>query len=344
MNQTVKKRVVVVGGGTGTHTILRGLKTYSDIFDITAIVTMADSGGSTGRLRDEFGQLPVGDVRMALAALASAEGKHDELLRELFLYRFSRGDGLAGHTFGNLFLTALTDILGSSSEAIGTAGRILRVSGEVIPVTTDNVHLKATYDDGHVVVGEHHIDVPPASRHHNTITHLELTPRAILNPAAAAALEAADLIIFGPGDLYTSILANCVVDGFASAVAKSQAVVVYVSNLMSRPGQTSGMHSAEHAAEIAAYLGRWPDYVLINSAPFPVDILARYNLEKTYPVENNSDTDVCTVHVRDLVATESIVTVAGDVIARSLIRHDSIKLAEAIVEIAALLPRNSPRS
>ena len=334
MNHSPKKRIVVVGGGTGTHTVLRGLKMYSTLLDITAIVTMADSGGSTGRLRDEFGQLPVGDVRMALSALASAEGTHDELLRELFLYRFSKGVGLSGHTFGNLFLTALTDILGSSSEAILTAGKVLRVSGSVIPVTIDNVHLKATYNDGYVVVGEHHIDMPPVSRHHNLITKLELTPAATLNPLAASALIDADVIVFGPGDLYTSIIANCVVEGFAEVVSESKATIIYVSNLMSRPGQTVGMHTAEHTAELSAYLGRLPDYVLINTAPFPADVIARYDFEGTYPVENNSDGEGYVIQAKDLVATESIVTVAGDVVARSLIRHDSHKLAEAIVAIA----------
>lgn len=148
-----KKRVVVVGGGTGTHTILKGLKRYTDRIEVSAIVTMADSGGSTGRLRDEFGQLPVGDVRMALAALSADVDSHDELVRELFLYRFSKGDGLSGHNFGNLLLTALTDLLGSEVEAIAAAARILRVRGQVIPVTTDDVHLWAEYDDGERVVG-----------------------------------------------------------------------------------------------------------------------------------------------------------------------------------------------
>ena len=143
-----QKRVVCIGGGTGTHTMLRGLKQYKKQLELAAVVTMADSGGSTGRLRDEFGQLPVGDVRMALAALASDIDHHEELLRELFLYRFDRGDGLSGHNFGNLLLVALTDILGSEEAAIRAAAKVLRVQGRVLPVTTEPVDLVATYSAG----------------------------------------------------------------------------------------------------------------------------------------------------------------------------------------------------
>jgi uncharacterized cofD-like protein len=324
--------VVVVGGGTGTHTILRGLKKYADKIDITAIVTMADSGGSTGRLRDEFGQLPVGDVRMALAALSADTGPHEELLRELFLYRFDKGAGLAGHNFGNLFLTALTEILGSSSEAIKTASEVLRVAGRVLPVTTDNVHLVATYDDGVVVVGEHEIDTPAAERCHNTIVNVCVTPAAKLNPEAAEAIALADMIILGPGDLYTSIIANLVVDGFKAALVASPAKIVYVGNLMSRPGQTSGMQSSDYVSEIAKYSGRTPDCVLINNALFPADLLARYALEGTHPVVHNSEVATYATVTTDLVSTESVTTAAGDVIKRSLIRHDSDKLAAVVLE------------
>src|SRR6056297_666848 len=144
----MKKSIVVIGGGTGTHTVLRGIKHYHRECDIAAIVTMADSGGSTGRLRDEFGQLPVGDARMALAALAREDGQSEELLRQLFMYRFAKGAGLEGHNFGNLFLVALTELLGSEAAAIAAAGSVLRVVGQVHPVTESPVDLIATYDDG----------------------------------------------------------------------------------------------------------------------------------------------------------------------------------------------------
>ncbi len=331
MADSIKKRVVVVGGGTGTHTILRGLKKYADQIAITAIVTMADSGGSTGRLRDEFGQLPVGDVRMALAALSADTGPHEELLRELFLYRFEKGEGLAGHTFGNLFLTALTEILGSSSEAIQTASEVLRVVGRVLPVTTDNVHLVATYDDGLEVVGEHTIDAPAAERFGHRITQVGVTPAAQLHPDAAEALLAADLIVLGPGDLYTSIIANLVVDGFARALCASPAKVLYVCNLMSRPGQTDGMATSEYVSEITKYSGRMPDGVLVNTADYPAELLARYAAEHTYPVLDDADQIPCPVMRADLMSAESVKTAAGDTVKRSLIRHDSDKLAALVV-------------
>lgn len=336
-----KHNIVVVGGGTGTHMVLRGLKRYADRLAITAIVTMADSGGSTGRLRDEFGQLPVGDVRMALAALAADIDDHDDLLRELFLYRFGKGEGLSGHNFGNLLLTALTDILGSEVAAIETASRILRVQGQVLPVTTDNVHLKAEYDDGVIIVGEHDIDEPLKDRNGSRITRLSVTPQAALNPHAATALTEADMIIFGPGDLYTSILANVVVDGFTDALAASRARVVYISNLMSKVGQTKGMHAQEHLDELAAYAKRMPDHVLINATPLDPELVAKYREEDDHPIENNCVDGVCTIHAGDFVTDEVIATQAGDVLRRSLVRHDSDKVAATILSLLDQHPRHS---
>jgi len=328
-----KKKIVVIGGGTGTHTLLRGLKRYADRLDITAIVTMADSGGSTGRLRDEFGQLPVGDARMALVALAADFDSHDELLRELFLYRFSRGEGLNGHNFGNLLLTALTDILGSEVLAIEAASRILRVRGQVVPVTTDNVNLQAVYDDDLLVVGEHEIDMPPASRYQRHIKELSVTPFAMMNKVASLAMTEADVIVLGPGDLYTSVLANCVVGGFVEALANSKAKLIYVCNLMSRLGQTIDMHSAEHVAEISRYTKRPPDFVLINNSPFPAELLDSYKEEGNHPIKNNGiGTDGVLLDL-DLVSTEAVKTVSGDILERSLIRHDSDKLATALLQI-----------
>lgn len=327
-----KKRVVVVGGGTGTHTILKGLKRYTDQLEVSAIVTMADSGGSTGRLRDEFGQLPVGDVRMALAALSADVDSHDELVRELFLYRFAKGEGLSGHNFGNLLLTALTELLGSEAEAIKAAARILRVRGEVIPVTTDNVHLWAEYDDGVRVVGEHDIDAPPMAYAERRITALGVTPQATINSEAASALTHADLIILGPGDLYTGILANVVIAGFREVVGESSAQLLYVANLMSRLGQTVGMTGKDYVAEIEQYLGRAPDAVLVNEASLPKHLLERYASEGNHPVTTECLAGVCTVKTADLLAREPVVTQAGDTVERSLVRHDSDRLAQAVLE------------
>jgi uncharacterized cofD-like protein len=328
-----KKNIVVIGGGTGTHTVLHGLKRYQKQINLTAIVTMADSGGSTGRLRDEFGVLPVGDVRMALVALASDADSHDELLRELFLYRFDKGNGLSGHNFGNLFLVALTNILGSEEEAIRAAAKVLRVQGQVIPVTTERVDLVAGYDDGEVVIGEHVIDEPEDGRSGWKIVDLAVTPPVPINPRAEEAILNADVIIVGPGDLYTSVLANCVVPGAAEAIANSPGKLVYVCNLMTKAGQTTGMSAQEHAAEIARFTRRQPDFILVNSGELPADLLSRYEGDKEFPVAIDRTKPKGKFIVESFVATEEIKTASGDVLRRSLIRHDSGKLARRIMDI-----------
>lgn len=326
-----KKSVVVIGGGTGTHTVLKGLKQYQKQLDIKAVVTMADSGGSTGRLRDEFGYLPVGDVRMALAALADNTDEQDFLVRELFLYRFEKGNGLSGHNFGNLLLVALTDILGSEEAAIRAAARLLGVRGAVIPVTTTKVNLVATYDDGVQLVGEHGIDEPTADRAAHRIIDLAVTPAASITEAAESAILDADLLVFGPGDLYTSILANCVVDGVSEAIRNSPAKVVYIANLMTKLGQTLGMGVSEHVAEITRYTGRVPDVVLVNTTPLPADLVGRYAAYQEYPVVFNCETERYRVVPADLLASEVVQKSGGDVLRRSLIRHDSRKLARRLV-------------
>lgn len=325
--------MVVIGGGTGPYNLLSGLKKYQKEIDIAAVVTMADSGGSAGRLRDEFGFLPVGDVRRALVALAGDDSEHQELLRELFLYRFDRGDGLNGHSFGNLLLVALTDILGSEEAAIKAAARVLRVRGSVVPVTTEKVDLVATYSDGVEVVGEHEIDEPSAERAENKIVKLGITPTATICDSARAVIERADLIVLGPGDLYTSVLANCVVEGVLEVVQKSSAKLVYVSNLMTKFGQTTGMGVAEHVAEISTYVGREPDFVLVNNGEFPTELLERYKIDNEFPVGSNFTSDKCEVIEENLLATEAVKTVKGDVLKRSLIRHDAEKLSARIMSI-----------
>jgi uncharacterized cofD-like protein len=329
----MRKNVVIIGGGTGTHTVLRGLKRYQKQVHLSAVVTMADSGGSTGRLRDEFGYLPVGDVRMALAALASDIDHHEELLRELFLYRFDKGNGLSGHNFGNLLLVALTDILGSEEEAIAAAAKVLRVQGKVIPVTTEKVDLVARYSDGAMVTGEHDIDEPDSQRLAHKITEISVTPQATIGERAEDALLQADLIVLGPGDLYTSVLANIVVDGVPEAIRNSDAKIVYVSNLMTKSGQTTNMGVAEHVLELKKYIGRSPDVVLVNTTEFPDDLKQRYAQDKEYPVHFNLETNGCRVIPADLLATEAVQATNGDVLKRSLIRHDSRKLARKLIEL-----------
>lgn len=330
--KTERKHVVVIGGGTGTYNLLQGLKVYWGDIHITKIVSMADSGGSTGRLRDEFGQLPVGDVRMGLAALAANIDDHNKLMRDLFLYRFDKGEGLSGHNFGNLLLVALTELLGNEADAIKAAARILRVRGSVLPVTEDSVHLVATYDDGVEVVGEHSIDEPTPEREDHVVAELTTDKPGRVTEEAAAALRSADAIVLGPGDLYASLLANCVIEGVGEAIQKSTANFVFVSNLMSRPGQTRGMKVSDYVHEIERYVGRKPDTVLINNTPLPNDVLERYKEEGDVPVEDDLR-DECTVVRDDFLATTLIQKRSGDVLKRSYIRHDGHKLTKAIMEL-----------
>lgn len=327
-----KKSIVVIGGGTGVYSTLKGLKRYHDLFDITAIINMTDSGGSTGRLRDEFGQLPVGDVRMALLALARDYDEHEELLRELFLYRFQKGEGLSGHNFGNLMLTALTDILGSEAEAVKATAKLLRIHGKVLPVTADNVQLIATYDDGVEAYGEHTIDDPGKDRQGKKIISLFTKPEGRISEEAKDAILTADLVVIGPGDLYSSLLANFVIMGVADALRQSKAKFVFISNLMERLGQTEGMSVVDCVKEVERYTSVMPDTVLINNKPLPVETLALYQkLEGTVPVVDDADNLSVNVLRQDLLAEDKIIQNQFDTVKRSLIRHDSDKLALAII-------------
>lgn len=328
-----KKSVVVIGGGTGTYPILRGLKKYSDDITITAVISMADSGGSTGRLRDEFGQLPIGDVRMALTALASDLDENDELLRELFLHRFDKGEGLNGHNFGNLLMVALTQILGSEAEAVKAASRILRVKGKVLPVTHDDVQLVATYDDGVVVEGEHWIDEPSEERQAHTVKQLTTKPLGKITQEAADAISKADLILLGPGDLYASLLANCVIEGFPEAIRGSKAQFVFASNLMTRPGQTHGMTAAAHVNEVARYVGQMPDVVIVNTGIVPTHLLHRYAEGFQFPVIDDCDTLSCKVIRADLLSKDEVIKKKGDVLQRSLVRGDGDRSAELLMSL-----------
>jgi len=320
------KKVVVIGGGTGTFTVLSGLKNFP--VDLTAIVTVADSGGSTGRLRDQFGILPPGDFRMALVAL-SPDDDDQQVLRQLFLYRFSQGEeGLKGHNFGNLFLTALTDILGSEEKALAYASKILRIKGRVLPVTTESVSLVAQYENGEILKGETYID-EPAEIHDcsQKIKELWLEPEAVCSPSVTDALLEADLIILGPGDLYTSILANVVVKGVSTALQKTEAKLAYVVNLMTRYGQTTDFTAKDHVEELEKYIGRDPDLVLVDNTKYPQEVLDLYKEEKGQPVIDDLD-DSRFMVLREHFASDLVSEKPkGDNLKRSLIRHDPDKLA-----------------
>ncbi|NIT03494.1 uridine diphosphate-N-acetylglucosamine-binding protein YvcK [Candidatus Saccharibacteria bacterium] len=325
-----QKKVVVLGGGTGTYTVLSGLKRYP--LEVTAVVSMADSGGSARKERDEFGLLPVSDVRKALLALSEEDGQ-EGMLRELFNYRFSQGTGVEGTTFGNLFLVALANILGSQEKAIKEMGRVLRIKGRVLPVTLDETNLVAEYDEGVTVVGEHAIDEP---RHDGrlAIRNVYLLPAVKANPQAVAAIKKANFIVVGPGDLFTSLLPTLLVEGATEAVKKSRAGKIFILNLMNKFGQTNGFTASRYLSELGRYLGLAFDHVFVNSAPLPKDALRYYaTSESSHPVEDDLDDGSYRVVRGDFLSSKRFIPQEGDKLKRSLLRHDSDKLARALVEL-----------
>lgn len=329
---TTKKlpKIVCIGGGTGTFAILKGLKKYP--LQLSAIVTMSDSGGSNKRIRDEFGLLPTSDIRQCYVALSDENGGVG-LMRELFMYRFDKGEGIRGMTFANLFMAALTDILGSQKEAIKQTKRVLKIKGTVIPVSYTATNLFAEYKDGTIVTEEHFIDEP---QHDGTlpISKVYLEPKAEANPDAIKAIHDADLIILGPGDLYTSIVPNLLVNGISEAIGKSKAKKLYVVNLMTKYGQTYNFTARDHVSTIASYIGANPDYVVVNSGILPKDALNEYKKQHEFPVKNDlPKTATYRIIADDVAANELTEKAATDVLVRSLVRHDTEKLALAILSI-----------
>ena len=321
MNQDNK--IVVIGGGTGVYTALMGLKKHTR--ELTAVVTMADDGGSSGRLRDEFGHLPPGDVRRCLVAL-SADEHVARVLRTLFEYRFDRGYGLNGHSFGNVFLTALTELAGSMESAIQEASRLLNINGTVLPVTTENVRLWAELEDGTLISGERNIDVRTA-KPELRISRVFLTPGASAHGPATEAIREADIIVMGPGDLYTSVIPNLLVAGVPEAIRACTGERIYVCNLMTKHGETDGFAASDFVSEVSRYLGGHGalDSVIVNNREYRPDFLERYAREEAHPVL--ADAEKCRqlvprVYVEDLAST-------GD-----LVRLDAEKLARLVLRVA----------
>ena len=329
-NKNRLKKVVCVGGGTGTFVVLSGLKKYQ--IDLSVIVAMADSGGSNRIIRDEFGLLPTSDIRQCLVALADANNDSEDLLKELFKYRFHQGEGIKGNTFGNLFMAALSDILGSQEEAIKKTGQILKIKGKILPVTLTNSNLVAIYENGKRVVGEHFIDEPE----HDGRIRIEkvfLEPKSQANPETVNAILKADLIVFGPGDLYTSLIVNLLSDGIVEALEKTKAKIVFVLNLMTRYGQTFNYSAKDHIKDIEKYLGKNLDFVLVNSKKIKPSVLKSYKKNNEFSVEDNLNNDYFKVVRDDLLSEKETKKVVGDVLGRSLICHDSDKLAKAIMDL-----------
>lgn len=318
-------KIVVIGGGTGTYTVLTGLRDYP--LDLTAIVSMFDSGGSSGRLRDEFGILPPGDVRQALLAL-SCLPLEKLSLRQLLEYRFENGVGLRGHSFGNLLLTALNEITGRADLAIAEAAKILDVKGQVLPVSLTDTHLCARLEDGTIIKGETNIDIRRV-RPELRILDVFLDPPAKIFPKAREAILEADLIVLGPGDLYTSTIPNLLVEGVCRALFQTKGEIVYVCNLMTKYGETQGFAVSDFVGEIKRYLGpaaKKLAAVLVNNEwRVSKNLLRRYKQEKAEPVRY--DEENCQ---RLGVKIVSLPLAAVG----QLLRHDSKKLAKAIINVS----------
>jgi uncharacterized cofD-like protein len=287
-SQTVQPvRIVALGGGTGLSTVLRGLKEHVakrkqervrlPIADLAAVVTVTDDGGSSGRLRREYRVLPPGDIRNCMVALS----KDEQLLGRLFQYRFPAGRGLAGHSFGNLFLTALTNVTGDFPEAVRVSAQVLAIRGRIFPATAQNVTLEAELEDGTIVAGETNI-----SRSQVRIRRVRLVPRRVHPvPEVIEAIRGADLILVGPGSLYTSIIPNLLVEGVVKAIVASRATCVYIANLMTQPGETQHYSVADHVRAIYAHTREGLfDSVVINRTPASSRLLRRYQAQKAEPV------------------------------------------------------------
>lgn len=308
------KKIVTIGGGTGLSTMLRGLKKYTH--NITAIVTVADDGGSSGILRDDLGMLAPGDIRKCISALAEA----NPVVEELINYRFTDGQ-LKGHAFGNLYLAALCGISESFEEAVGKMNRLFGVEGEIIPVTNENVHISAYLTDGREVVGESNIGKISDGK----IDRIEMTPKhAKPIKRVLDAIAEADMIILGPGSLYTSIIPNLLVDGVGEALAESSAKKIYVANIMTQPGETLGYDLYDHTEAIEKHVGKkFIDCVVANTSRFPEEILKRYACERSEPVKLNID------KYRDITLVLENLFVNDN----GMIRHNYLKLAKVLMKL-----------
>jgi uncharacterized cofD-like protein len=324
--------IVVIGGGTGSFTVLSGLKIYTS--NITAIVNMADDGSSSGMLRDELGVLPPGDVRRCLVALSRSPK-----VRELFEYRFDDG-ALKGHAFGNLFLAALEKMTGNFAEAIETASEVLNIVGRVVPATVDNVRLKFSWPGkqvtllGEGVIDREHFQYDPRD------ATLSLEPAAQASPDALAAIAAADLVVIAPGDLYTSLGPILIVDGYREALKDTSAKIAYVCNLVTKNGHTDRFDVAAHASEVERFIGASViDIVLYNDGRPPAALLERYAREGEFWVEaDQAKLEKChykTLRMNLLPQRHPLTADASDPIAarRSFIRHDADAVARGLISI-----------
>ena len=319
-------RIVALGGGTGLSTVLRGLKEYvaerkkekarRPIGDLAAVVTVTDDGGSSGRLRREYRVLPPGDIRNCMVALS----KDEHLLGQLFQYRFPAGRGLAGHSFGNLFLTALTNVTGDFPKAVQVSARVLAIRGRIFPSTDQNVTLEAELEDGTRVAGETNI-----SRSRKAIRRVRLVPRRVQPvPEVLAAIREADLILVGPGSLYTSILPNLLIEQVVEAIVHSRATCVYIANLMTQPGETQHYSVADHVRAIYEHTRKgFFDFVVVNRKPVAPRMLRRYGAQGAEPVDPSFA----------VLEQMGLSCVTGDLLQQDgVIRHDQRRLARLLLD------------
>jgi uncharacterized cofD-like protein len=306
--------IVVIGGGTGLHTLLRGLKQYTS--NITAVVTVFDSGGSSGQLREDMGVLPPGDIRNCLVALSARES----LMTDLFQYRFRDGN-LQGHSFGNLFITAMSEVTGDFPKAIEKSSEILAIRGKVLPSSIDDVTLCARLKNKQLVKGENHI-----SESKDGIENIFIQPSEVLPlPETIQAINKADAIILGPGSLYTSVICNLLVKNIPESICQSNALKIYICNVMTQPGETEGYSASMHLVELINYLRQnCIDYALVNKSVLSKKIALKYEKEGAYMVND------------DLKETyeNSTRIVRQDLLSQqNFARHDSDKIAKLIMEI-----------
>ncbi len=315
------KKIVVIGGGTGNFAVLKGLKNYD--VDLSAIVSMADDGGSTGILRDELGVLPPGDVRQCLVALSDSS----RLMRSLMNYRFENG-GLGGHSFGNLLLSALEKVTGSFEKAVEEAGKILNIKGKVIPVTTHQVRLKMILSNRKILEGEREIYLSQEIDQGYKSIYLEPYPKA--NPHALHEIANADMVVVGPGGLHTSLIPNLLVEGLVDALRASQAKKAFVVNLMNRKGQTTGFKVSHYLQEITRFIGDDIfDYILVNNQSPPQTLIDVYAEEGDLVQNDLSEFRVVHASLLGELREQPV----KDFIKRSLIRHDPKKLAQELMKI-----------
>ncbi|NQW19803.1 MAG: YvcK family protein [Chloroflexi bacterium] len=316
-----RKNIVVIGGGSGSSVALRGLKSYDT--NLTAIVTMFDSGGSTGILREEFGYPPLGDIRQCLVALSDSDNQQIVALNSVLGFRFDAGSSLRGHSVGNLVLAALTTVYSGVQGAIDELSKVMQLQGQVVPVTLEEAHLCARLVNGEIIRTESAIDLRGANG--PGISDLFLSDNVKANKRALDAIKNADAILLGPGDLYTSIIPNLLVNEISDAIRDTKSPIIYACNLMTKLGETAGYGASTFASEIVRYIGgRKLDYLLVNRPNFTSQVLDVYAAEDAQPVKlNNGDAE----HFAQEIIVSDFAFIDG-----LTVRHDSEQLASIVME------------